>query len=57
MKLSCFLLLIVISSVSFPQSNYAALVGTIYDPQGKAVPGATVQITSAGTRGISESGK
>jgi hypothetical protein len=50
MRVACFLLLLGISRVSFAQSNYATLVGTIYDPQSKAVPGATIQITSSGTR-------
>jgi Carboxypeptidase regulatory-like domain len=52
MKLACFLLLIAFSTVSFAQSNYATLVGTVYDPQNRPLPGVTVQITSADTQAI-----
>jgi Carboxypeptidase regulatory-like domain len=52
MKLACFLLLIAFSTVSFAQSNYATLVGTVSDPQNRPLPGATVQLTSAGTQAI-----
>ncbi len=34
----------------FGQSNYAALGGTVYDPQQRPVVGATVQVTSQSTR-------
>src|SRR5215471_635463 len=52
MKMACFLLLMTISATSFAQSNYAALVGTVSDPQSRSIPGATVQITSSGTQAI-----
>src|SRR6266545_1150718 len=52
MKMACFLLLTVISPSRFAQSNYAALVGTVSDPQSRPLPGATVQITSASTQAI-----
>ena len=52
MKMACFFLLALISPSVFAQSNYAALVGTVSDPQNRPLPGATVQITSAGTRAI-----
>src|SRR5262245_19206297 len=52
MKLACFLLLIAFSTVSFAQSNYSTLVGTVSDPQNRPLPGATVQLTSAGTQAI-----
>ncbi len=52
MKVIFLLLLITISTASFAQSNYAALVGVISDPQNRPLPGATVQITSTGTQAI-----
>lgn len=52
MKVIFLLSLITISTTSFAQSNYAALVGAISDPQNRPLPGATVQITSAGTQAI-----
>src|SRR5215470_772859 len=52
MKMACFLLLIAFSPAIFAQSNYATLVGTVSDPQNRPLPGATVQITSAGTQAI-----
>jgi hypothetical protein len=44
-----FSFLLFASSTSFGQSNYASLSGTVFDPQQKAVPGASVQITSDST--------
>src|SRR5215470_19331880 len=52
MKMASFLLLITISATSFAQSNYATLVGTVSDPQNRPLPGAAVQLTSAGTQAI-----
>src|SRR5262245_54451305 len=52
MKLACFLLLIAFSTVSYAQSNYATLLGTVSDPQNRPLPGVTVQITAAGTQAI-----
>jgi len=34
------------------QSNYASLSGTIFDPQRRAIPGASIQLISTGTRGV-----
>src|SRR6266566_29144 len=50
--LSCSLLLF-ISLTATPvlaQSNYAAVSGTVFDPQQQAIPGASVQLTSPGTQ-------
>ena len=45
-----FSLLLLASSTSLSQSNYANLSGTVLDPQQKAVTGASVQLTSESTR-------
>ena len=34
------------------QSNYASLSGTVFDPQHQAIPGASLQLMSVGTRAI-----
>jgi hypothetical protein len=34
------------------QSNYASLSGTVFDPQGQAIPGASVHLISASTRAV-----
>src|SRR6267378_3052039 len=34
----------------FGQSNYASLTGTIFDPQRKAIPGASIQLVSMSTQ-------
>jgi hypothetical protein len=47
-KSSLFLLVICVSA--FGQSNYAALGGTVTDPQGKPFVGATVQLTASSTQ-------
>src|ERR1700682_606944 len=44
-----FSFLLLASSTSLGQSNYATLSGTVFDPQQKAVPGASVQLTSDST--------
>src|SRR6267142_1191468 len=44
-----FSFLLLASSTSLGQSNYANLTGTVLDPQQKAVPGASVQLTSEST--------
>ena len=44
-----FSFLLLVSSTSLGQSNYANLSGSVLDPQQKAVPGAAVQITSEST--------
>ena len=48
-----FLLLLLCSSAASPasgQSNYASVGGIVCDPQHQAIPGATVQVTSASTQ-------
>jgi hypothetical protein len=52
MKTVFFLLLISVSTSAFAQSNYAVLSGTVFDPQGRPIPAATVQITSIGTQAV-----
>lgn len=47
----CFLFA---EAVCFGQSNYASLSGTIFDPQKQAIPGASVQLVSAGTHSVRE---
>jgi hypothetical protein len=50
---SCFFLLLLFSLAALPvagQSNYATLSGTVFDPQQRAVAGATVELTSLATR-------
>jgi hypothetical protein len=42
-------LLLAFSTLTFGQSLYGSLVGTVTDPSGLAVPGATVKITQAET--------
>ena len=44
-----FSFLLLASSTSLGQSNYAHLTGSVLDPQQKAVPGASVQLTSEST--------
>jgi hypothetical protein len=47
----CFLSFLLLTSLnSLGQSNYANLSGTVFDPQQKAVPGASVEITSDNTQ-------
>jgi len=50
--LSCSLFLFVSLAAApvWAQSNYAAVSGTVFDPQQKAIPGASVQLTSQGTQ-------
>ena len=47
--LSLFLFLLSTSSTALGQSNYASVSGTVFDPQQKAIPGASVQLTSEST--------
>ncbi|HKX32180.1 MAG TPA: carboxypeptidase regulatory-like domain-containing protein [Blastocatellia bacterium] len=51
-KIFLFLLLATLSTSALAQSNYAALNGTISDPQNRPIAGATVQITSVGTQAV-----
>jgi len=39
----------------YSQSHYATLSGTVFDPQQKALPGCTVQLTSGSTRASRQS--
>ena len=50
--LSCSLFLFVSLAAApvWAQSNYAAVSGTVFDPQQQAIPGASVQLTSQGTQ-------
>src|ERR1700730_12248010 len=46
---------LLLSFVAFPvfaQSNHASLSGTVFDPQQKAIPGASVQLTSVSTSAV-----
>jgi len=43
----CFLVLT--AGAAFAQSNTGEITGTVHDPQGAVVPGATITITSAAT--------
>lgn len=52
-RVSFLSLLFLLSLIALPvwgQSNYSGLSGTVFDPQQHPVPGATVQLTSVGTR-------
>lgn len=46
------LVVLLISSSAFGQSNYAVLGGTVVDPQQRVIAGATVQLTSLGTHAV-----
>ena len=48
--LSIFVLFLSAATTVNSQSNFATLSGTIFDPQQKALPGCTVQLTSGSTR-------
>jgi len=50
--LSCSLFLFVSLAAApvWAQSNYAAVSGTVFDPQQQAIPGASIQLTSLGTQ-------
>src|SRR5258705_813409 len=47
--LCLFLFLLSASSSVLGQSNYASLSGTVFDPQKKVIPGASLQLTSEST--------
>ncbi len=44
-----FSFLLLTSMTAFGQSNYAGLSGTVFDPQQRAIPGASVELVSAST--------
>jgi hypothetical protein len=48
--LALLVLFLSASSSTLGQSNYASLSGTVFDPQQKAIPGASVQLTSDSTQ-------
>jgi len=48
--LSLFFCLMSACSAALGQSNYASLSGAVFDPQQKAIPGASVQVTSDSTQ-------
>ena len=51
--LLCVVLLLAFAAMpASAQSNYAALSGTVFDPQRQAVPGASVRAVSASTRAM-----
>ena len=50
MRRAIYFSLLLLSLESFAQSNYSVLGGTVLDPQGRPLAGATVQITSLSTR-------
>ena len=52
MKLLVLLICLSVSASAFPQSNYAVLSGSVLDPKGDVVAGATVQLTSLGTGAV-----
>jgi hypothetical protein len=47
---SLFLFVSLAAAPVWAQSNYAAVSGTVFDPQQQAIPGASVQLTSQGTQ-------
>ncbi|HET6862494.1 MAG TPA: carboxypeptidase-like regulatory domain-containing protein, partial [Pyrinomonadaceae bacterium] len=47
--LCLFLFLLSASSSVLAQSNYASLSGTVFDPQKRVIPGASLQLTSEST--------
>src|SRR5258708_1040472 len=46
------ILLFAIAFPVFAQSNYASLTGTVYDPEHRAIAGASVQLTSDSTHAV-----
>ncbi|HWT01811.1 MAG TPA: carboxypeptidase regulatory-like domain-containing protein [Pyrinomonadaceae bacterium] len=51
-RLSLSLSLLLVSIPASGQSNYAGLGGTVFDPQQRAIPGAAVELKSAGTQSV-----
>jgi hypothetical protein len=51
-KMTAVVLLLISSFSAFGQSNYAVLGGTVVDPEQHVILGATVQLTSLGTRAV-----
>ena len=55
LQLSIFVFFLSAATTVFSQSKYATLSGTVFDPQQKALPGCTVQLTSGSTRASRQS--
>jgi hypothetical protein len=51
-RLSLFSALLLISIHAHGQSNYAGLSGTVFDPEQRVIPGAAVELKSAGTQSV-----
>jgi len=49
-KIAVVVALLFVTVPAYSQSNYAALSGTVVDPEHRAIAGATVQLTSVSTR-------
>ena len=49
MRIVVLLMLLMVSSDTFGQSNYAELSGTVLDPERAAIVGASIQLTSVST--------
>ena len=55
LQLSIFVFVLSAATSVNSQSNFATLSGTVFDPQQKALPGCTVQLTSDSTRASRQS--
>src|SRR5829696_1035683 len=55
LQTSIFVFFLSAATTVFPQTNYATLSGTVFDPQQKVLPGCTVQLTSGSTRASRQS--
>jgi hypothetical protein len=55
LQLSLFVFFLSAATTANSQSNFATLSGTVFDPQQKALPGCTVQLTSDSTRASRQS--
>ena len=55
LQLSVFVFFLSAAITANSQSNFATLSGTVFDPQQKALPGCTVQLTSDSTRASRQS--
>src|SRR4026209_520187 len=55
LQLSLLVFVLSVATTVNSQSNFANLSGTVFDPQQKALPGCTVQLTSDSTRASRQS--
>jgi hypothetical protein len=55
LQLSVFVFFLSAAITANSQSNFATLSGTVFDPQQKALPGCTVQLTADSTRASRQS--